>query len=916
MKARTLAFVRAAALAVGLLSVGACSTSSAPRPTPHPSVVEVAPTYSIVSGELVASLPDRTLFRVTLPGPVSSGTTKLAGDRLVVTGDSEDGLFLFSVRALDGAEPLGPFRVRGSFGFLDDRGVTWIVRGRRVLRVHPSGALLGATSVVAGQVDPSFTVGIKSMWPRKGGGAVVLTGEARVLALDEDGRVAFTTMLASPLTASSELMTVDDGVVVTTTQHVTKIAPDGSIAFSWLNPLERPSLGSGEGGTTTLSFYELSLTLDAHGTPTSPDAALFDAPAGVAGRAWTPVPLPAWFKTDETRSVAAVGDVVFVAAHDALLRIDGTSIKKLDLHTRKSSTLPKHEGQRLIAHEGELYLAWTVFESDDPSEGWLFNARVQLFRVGQQGELDLVDQTDKVERGWSRQPMALASTSQGIVMCLLDLPCRGGLPKHPVELAFSANAVAEFDGELFGVGPTPQLPASWDQDSSGLRAISASDRALWLGDGFMLSRLRDGTWTQFRHFAPEGSILALGDALFVGQRHLYVLEGERWTLIPFVSDVAALTRTASGAIVASSRDFVWIGRTISDAVPATDVVVQPDVHDLGVVTPSVEAVSPSEGDFELTPATLELSKSVRIDSVLSTTSAPDGATWISPPRSPAWAGTSAAPQLANASTFGSVFGTPELEPLSATEALVSTGTGVELVSLAGKDRKKPASHEEVVGWPNPSAVDSAVDGAWFATAPDESETWVLHRRRGAQTAHFGGLPSWAVTDLDAADSDVAWVAGGYAIADESVVSMRPRLWPLGEGFLARAADPSVAYRRFSTGALLDVAAVSKDEAWAVGAGGGIVHVRGDSVELFSLTGASADSPPVLRAILVWGPNDVWFVGDEGTVLRYDGAKLERARSPLPKHVTLTAVFRWGEALYVGGPGALYKVARPTPADYF
>jgi hypothetical protein len=73
----------------------------------------------------------------------------------------------------------------------------------------------------------------------------------------------------------------------------------------------------------------------------------------------------------------------------------------------------------------------------------------------------------------------------------------------------------------------------------------------------------------------------------------------------------------------------------------------------------------------------------------------------------------------------------------------------------------------------------------------------------------------------------------------------------------------IRYRAPAT--IFAVSAIGNDEAWAVGAMGLVVHIKGDVIERRVLP-----SGVWLRAVVAHGPNDVWIGGDDGTLVHYDG----------------------------------------------
>ncbi len=70
----------------------------------------------------------------------------------------------------------------------------------------------------------------------------------------------------------------------------------------------------------------------------------------------------------------------------------------------------------------------------------------------------------------------------------------------------------------------------------------------------------------------------------------------------------------------------------------------------------------------------------------------------------------------------------------------------------------------------------------------------------------------------------------------------------------------------SGNALLGVFGTSQNNVWAVGEGGTLLHYDGQSW----LPDRQSGLYPNLNAVYGFAPNDLWAVGDKSTVLRYDG----------------------------------------------
>ena len=158
-----------------------------------------------------------------------------------------------------------------------------------------------------------------------------------------------------------------------------------------------------------------------------------------------------------------------------------------------------------------------------------------------------------------------------------------------------------------------------------------------------------------------------------------------------------------------------------------------------------------------------------------------------------------------------------------------------------------------------------------------------------------GLPAAAWCDVSAAPDGGAWFAGALSEG------------PAGEGLLVHAkgllgAEGTTRFRAAAT--LFAVAAVGPDEAWAVGAGGAILHVKGASVTRYSLP-----SGEWLRAVHATGPTDVWIGGDGGTLLHSDGQSWAPVPHPLGAHAALTGIASARGEIWAVGPSGLLKITK-------
>ena len=100
---------------------------------------------------------------------------------------------------------------------------------------------------------------------------------------------------------------------------------------------------------------------------------------------------------------------------------------------------------------------------------------------------------------------------------------------------------------------------------------------------------------------------------------------------------------------------------------------------------------------------------------------------------------------------------------------------------------------------------------------------------------------------------------------------------------------------------------SADDVWAVGDHGTIRHIYQND-----LRWQVVDSPTTenLRGIWGTGPKDIWIVGDAGTILHWDGFELQPATTQLPKGREPNLYGIWGS-----GPNDIWVVGEHTVLHY-
>lgn len=129
----------------------------------------------------------------------------------------------------------------------------------------------------------------------------------------------------------------------------------------------------------------------------------------------------------------------------------------------------------------------------------------------------------------------------------------------------------------------------------------------------------------------------------------------------------------------------------------------------------------------------------------------------------------------------------------------------------------------------------------------------------------------------------------------------------GEGVIVHArgrlgSESVVRYRAPAT--IFAVTALSNDEAWAVGAMGVVIHIKGNTLERNVIPGN-----PWLRAVVATSPNDVWIAGDDATLLHYDGSAFHPVSHPLGQRAAFSGLAFSRGVLWAASPSGILRVTK-------
>jgi hypothetical protein len=174
--------------------------------------------------------------------------------------------------------------------------------------------------------------------------------------------------------------------------------------------------------------------------------------------------------------------------------------------------------------------------------------------------------------------------------------------------------------------------------------------------------------------------------------------------------------------------------------------------------------------------------------------------------------------------------------------------------------------------------------------------------------------------------NMSWQASGFAGTGTRDV------WSAGENYIdhwdgrgwgvRQEGDVTLAHQ--GSGRLFSLFAVAPDDVWAVGTGGeierrgrhaGDIHILPRPL-ILHWTGRAwtqlsrPDANPtakVLRAVTGTSATNVWAVGDEGTILRWDGKRWSTVSSPTHEDLTAVAIDADGSVWIGGNNGTLLRL---------
>lgn len=471
----------------------------------------------------------------------------------------------------------------------------------------------------------------------------------------------------------------------------------------------------------------------------------------------------------------------------------------------------------------------------------------------------------------------------------------------------NSGLVERLEGQQF-------IPIATPTDSFGIADISGtSENDLWFtSKGGYVAHHWDGKSFQATSLPLSTTVgFAVRSANDVWSRDgLMHWDGTRWSIIADSQRAAELILRPSGE--------TWVGNYhgLFRAKPSTRPSVQlPSakfVDTKPLSTPEVLALGPTQTGYTMTKTSLVIKNAAPVTTAKRAETARDGTLWIE-----SW------DRLVEVDFQGNTTVIDKDEKRIAFDRWFypeSPGRGLlvhrhresedynvrdELrIFESGKATKSPfqLSGHDIV-----AISGNAQGAAWILGSVEAGSPYQLLRPSADELGIHAlvrpderslfrpvvGLPAVAYRDIAVTPDGGAFLVGALNAG------------PMGEGVIVHARGPMgakevVRYRIQSS--LLAVAAVSNDEAWAVGAMGLVVHIKGNVIERRTIP-----SQPWLRAIVANTPNDIWIGGDEGTLLHFDGKNLRPMNQPLGPRAAFSGLAVSHGVVWATSPSGIVRI---------
>ncbi|MBI5535816.1 MAG: hypothetical protein HY898_24065 [Deltaproteobacteria bacterium] len=474
-------------------------------------------------------------------------------------------------------------------------------------------------------------------------------------------------------------------------------------------------------------------------------------------------------------------------------------------------------------------------------------------------------------------------------------------------LASSAWLVGR--GSVLGWRNGVSTPGAAHKEDDWRAVWAASDSDVWVGGkcaedprhkGPVCGLLHfDGkTWS--RHSSPAGTVQSLwgsgpSDVWAAGAEGASHFDGKRWVR---VAGIGRHCETVSG----TSSDDVWIGCKDGlhhgTAWPVGDgpmkALREPALAMPPFPTSSTQLLQPGAGrqDWKLEP--MELAGDSRIDHAQSVACTPSGQVWLLNEDGVWRYDGSAVRAIAREPRRPWLLGHGMLAPESERQGWYLGDRGIMEVGLDGA---RPARHP----MEGPGAAAAAGGAVWIVSSTQHRGGVRALSKGASGWTHYSAVPEATYVAVSLRGADEAWIAGGLGATVNAT-----RAWPSGEGILLHRDGSAFRWYRVADAPLLAAAATGPGEAWAAGAAGVVVHALGGRLEIFRLP-----SEPWMRAVSAASSTDVWFGGDDATLLHWDGKTMQvQGMAGVAPTAAVTSIAACGDGtVWVAGPTLLRRLKR-------
>ncbi len=505
----------------------------------------------------------------------------------------------------------------------------------------------------------------------------------------------------------------------------------------------------------------------------------------------------------------------------------------------------------------------------------------------------------------------------GATFRLLEPPAKVESLSHIGDALWAVTA----DGDTYRIDAKTHEsfgPTSQPEDTPFRAVAGVTEKDVWANfrKRYALLHHDGATW-------KEVAIPVVGDTLVVrapddawSGRSRW--DGMKWSLVHGAPPATA--------VLAKSKDDVWLGDTVGlwhGTAPGPSPVQLPPIAATG------DAAAPDAAPLPLGPADTRL-VAVRanvpvpgeapLEGASNVAAAPDGTLWmLAPDRlvEVASSGKGTTVRWMGRETFGK-WAVPEargkglflhrdeargIDHRDEVRALDGNSTAPADIQLDRQDLVAASAIPGGTAWilGAPADFDRSPQFRYKAERLHEKgisawEEFAPHALVRVDKGPFRpvlGLPAAAWCDVATGTDGGAWFAGALSKG------------PSGEGILFHAAGPlgvSGTTRFRAAATLFAVASVAPDEAWAVGAAGTILHVKGTRVTRYSLP-----SGEWLRSVYATAPDDIWIGGDGGTLLHGVAGTFHPVTHPLGANATVTGITSSRGAIWAVGPAGILKL---------